>query len=225
MERSAATTGAWVLVMLAALATACSSNSNPLANQPKQPVSVLVIGDSLLAIGEPDYQQALENSGIDVVGFYAVAGASIDDLLSFEPFETAALQWTGPSFDEIVASESPDVVYVSFGTNDQHERKGREEGDVVDDAVELLAAFEGSCIVWQTWMSDISHLVSPPSDYGPRLTSFWSWVETQADSVNDFGALLEANPAMLSPDGVHPSAAGIVANAEAMVEAINGCPA
>ncbi len=217
---------ACALAAVLVFGAACSSNTPPTARQPGQPMRVLVIGDSLLSVGGPEYHGALNGQGYEIVGFHAVAGASMDDLLSAERVFVGIQPWTGPTFDDIVVdAASPDVVYLSFGTNDQHERKGLTVAEVLGDARQILDAFDDSCVVWQTWMSDISHLIDPPADYGERLGSFWDWVAGEADIVNDFGARLEAEPTLLAVDGVHPEPTGVAANATAMIEAIDGCGA
>lgn len=224
----------WSGCSTTAVETSCSGDCSPAAgtvasvvsSPPSSAVStstttevvatrVLVLGDSLVALGRQVYEQGLLAAGFDVVGFYALSGASIDDVYH-------SPEWTLPRPGQLPAV---DVVYLSFGTNDVHERKGRSDDQINDDLQRLLGEFDqpGTCVVWQTWMSDLSHLEGIPEGYEERLSNWWITVAQEADVVNDLGPLLEGDPSLLSIDGIHLSEAGTAQNKDRMISAVTEC--
>ncbi|MEE9414456.1 MAG: SGNH/GDSL hydrolase family protein [Acidimicrobiales bacterium] len=191
-----------------------------------RPIRVLIVGDSLVALGANQYRSALLEAGFEIVGYHAVSGTSMHDLLIGDG--TGA--WTERTIDELAdAARDADVVYFSFGTNDHHPRRGRSNNAVLGDAIDLVAALdEGgqTCVIWQTWMSNLDHL--PNSDeidpqYQERLSDWWLATALLADQLNTLGADLAQDSELLGPDGIHLSAVGVAHNAAAMTSAIERC--
>lgn len=200
--------------------------STTVTTPPKRAARVLVIGDSLAALGAERYRSALTSAGFEVVGYHAVSGTSIHDLLAGD--QTGL--WTGPPIEQILASATDvDVVYLSFGTNDHHPRKGRSNDEVLSDGIALVASLRAAgevCIVWQTSMSSLSPipgLAEPDAAYAQRLVDWWPATALLADQINELGTDLAATPRWLGPDGIHLSEAGIIHNASAMTGAIKKC--
>lgn len=178
--------------------------------------TVAVVGDSLVAHGADTYRAALTDAGYEVVAFEATSGASLHDALRTD-------LWDADQRPAPVLGARPDVLYVSFGTNDTHDRKDRALERVVADLDRFLAAVEpGTCVVWQTWKDDPAPAVTDPA-YAERLAFWWDRVARSVDVVNDLGPDLEADPSLLAVDGVHLSDAGIAHNVDRMLDAVGAC--
>jgi hypothetical protein len=100
---------------------------------------------------------------------------------------------------------------------------------VLSDAIDLVAALDEdgrTCVVWQTWLSNLDHLPNsdePNPQYQERLSDWWLATALLADQINTLGADLAQDSELLGPDGIHLSDAGISHNAVAMTSAIERC--
>ncbi len=196
------------------------TSAAPATTAARRPRRVALFGDSMLEFGLPLYRDALTRVGHDVVAEAAQAGARLSDAYG-------GRVWARPRPDEVLARR-PDVLLVSFGINDA---AGPYEvtRPLIDRVLADARRAGVSCVVWQTWRSPATFFGD--AAMGERLRRTWGDLRTldreRADLVlNDLGAQLDAGATgLLDTDGIHLSADGTIANAVALIDAIDRCPA
>jgi lysophospholipase L1-like esterase len=158
----------------------------------------------------------------------ALIGDSLN-LGTEEPLRAALRQWTFRTDDVVgrrtaaglarlaaAGSSLPPYVVVSLGTNDPASDVAAFRAEVAR-AVKLVGP--SRCLVWATIHRD-----------GGAYDAFNAVLLAEAARnrnvrVVEWGAMIEAHPDWLAPDGIHGTPDGYLARAAAVVEAMRACHA
>ena len=196
------------LILPALIMALCSSTSGSTPPPPPTPgaLHVLAVGDSITEADSEDFDDAqlgpsswatfLDGDGVQVVGGWAHAGATTEDILQ-------GLAGLPPA---PAATAAPDVLVIMAGNNDVDASL---PFDVVDENLVAIARLVHAPRVVLSTIAPEDQVAAAVTDFNARLPGFatqegWQLVDPMAGVGDGRGHYLPG----MSEDGVHPTAAG-----------------
>lgn len=183
------------LLLVALVAVACSACMPPVTGPAGAPL-VAVVGDSITNAATKPIGAELGEYRRSVRG---IDGIDLD-----------------AGYDELVAPAltlDPDVLVIELGVNSA--REAWTSADLVDLERILKATDSVPCVVWVTVTATEPSYFDHLGDgtIATRIAGFTASLTKRLPAnpnvkVADYGAIERANPELIGPDGLHPTAAG-----------------